>query len=365
VRPRCCLWESKLNDAAGKYFGVAFAKNVALQLVALQSIEDRIDAAAAYQQACTAVLYEHESGQLDTGYNGPTLVQKFQLVDPDSSRVDPSTKRVRCDSGGPPGFLAAGVPKHLQYKAPVPQLLSSTYPQSRPPPGSTLTSKNSFQLVNIDELDGWRPKTWSRQPSPRDVHTLHRVWYSYTAASMYTPIEMLKCVTDKHDDNELWDQTILKRPEEVPSTIPAGTLSLRGEFPRRRTSFEPKGRCFFMYGEMVAVERESGDTVMGRVESNEHGRALRDWFEADVQAWLEQKGLAHGKIWESLQHRQGATLLRSPSLIFKDLSEADRKELGDALEESFSFELQDPEGYLSLMPRTTPRTSTKRPYDWA
>lgn len=216
------------------------------------------------------------------------------------------------------------------------------------------------QLINTDAFEAGtglaaRPMSWSRQPIPRDVLKLSRVWVKYIPRTASSPIWVTQCVTQdsistdviQHILGQARDFTnpaiLLRRPEDMPHGEPV----LHGEFNIRRTSFLPTGRPFFQYGELVAVERSSGEVVMGRVESNEHGRALRDWSAHDVHSWLEANGLAHGEILTALRNRTGPILLSSERLIFSQLaSAADRVQLAAALDECFRFELQDPEAYL-------------------
>ena len=99
------------------------------------------------------------------------------------------------------------------------------------------------------------------------------------------------------------------------------------------------------YGDIVVIKRSLG-TVMGRIESNARGVALRDWTPDDVNDWLEQFSNLPMRLRTKLQGRTGRILLQAPELLKDVLSPVDALQLKQVLNSKFSFERLAPDAYL-------------------
>ena len=58
-----------------------------------------------------------------------------------------------------------------------------------------------------------------------------------------------------------------------------------GFSPWRGTLYLQPAKEDFCYGDVVAVVLSTGEKLVGRIESNAAGVALRDWEPADVRGW--------------------------------------------------------------------------------
>jgi hypothetical protein len=101
-------WKTRVHDDAAKLFGQAFADVLS---------RHGIDAAAAFESACTRVTTECEDGILDTGLKA--RVQKYEFAYPDDAvrvfqRGEENAGRLRTKHAK--GRIAAGIPMHLHNR---------------------------------------------------------------------------------------------------------------------------------------------------------------------------------------------------------------------------------------------------------
>eukprot|EP00966_Prymnesium_polylepis_P007956 182989-Prymnesium_polylepis.4 len=114
----------------------------------------------------------------------------------------------------------------------------------------------------------------------------------------------------------------------------------------------PVTNMLLQYGDVLGVERSNGQLLMGRLESNAKGKALRDWSVQDVEEWVQtqlEEALLNDRIEAALKGRDGPGLLEAPRNLKKSsqLDDADLQQLIRCLQLRFEFELVDPKAYLS------------------
>ena len=99
------------------------------------------------------------------------------------------------------------------------------------------------------------------------------------------------------------------------------------------------------YGKIVAVKRNRGDIVYGRIESNEDGQPAEDWDTEYTESWMVSYSV-HPSIMKALASQRMSTLLNKKDVnSLLDIGEVNkspliRDSLMDVLHEQFEYEFE-------------------------